>query len=97
MRTLIMAATTLVLLASTDAFAAREVHGHGTREEVRAFCNRAGGELLGISEFGSYGCELSDGTLILCNGGSCTIYVPSKNAAQRRKIIGAFRPVLTPR
>ena len=50
-----------------------------TKEEIRTKCNAAGGELLGISEFGSYGCEGKNGGMVLCNKNSdCTIYLPSQ-------------------
>jgi hypothetical protein len=69
-----------------------------TKDQVRSACNKAGGELLGISEFGSYGCDngANGGGMILCNKNSeCETYTASRSVAQTRKwqaLIGQ-RPV----
>lgn len=69
-----------------------------TKEQVRSACNKAGGELLGISEYGSYGCDngANGGGMILCNKNSeCETYTASRSVAQTRRwqaLIGQ-RPV----
>lgn len=69
-----------------------------TKDQVRSACNKAGGELLGISEFGSYGCDngANGGGMILCNKNSeCETYTASRSVAQTKRwqaLIGQ-RPV----
>ena len=71
-----------------------------TKDQVRSACNKAGGELLGVSEFGSYGCDngANGGGMILCNKNSeCQTYSASRSIAQTRKwqaLIGQ-RPITT--
>jgi hypothetical protein len=64
----------LCLTAATFAAAlvpptmASAATGHGSKQDVKDYCNRVGGELLGEDEHGHYGCD--DGknnVLILCN------------------------------
>lgn len=71
-----------------------------SKEQVRSACNKAGGELLGISEFGSYGCDngANGGGMILCNKNSeCQTYTASRSRAETRKWQGLIgvRPVPT--
>ncbi|KRB79860.1 hypothetical protein ASE00_19380 [Sphingomonas sp. Root710] len=69
-----------------------------TKDQVRSACNKAGGELLGISEYGSYGCDngANGGGMILCNKNSeCETYTASRSVAQTKRwqaLIGQ-RPV----
>jgi len=97
MRISVVVVTSALAILTWTSASAREFHGHGSREDVRRFCNERGGELLGISEFGSYGCELADGTLILCNNGNCTIYTPLVNNSKRRGIVGQLNRAATRR
>jgi hypothetical protein len=76
---------TLALFATSAAFA-KETTGKGSQGAVRNFCNSQGGDLLGVSDSGSYGCEVaSTGVLILCNkSDSCTVYTSARTAARNR-------------
>jgi hypothetical protein len=67
-------------LAIPAAFADEKDLGKHSQDEIRKACNAVGGDLLGVSELGSYGCENpSKGTMVLCNkAGNCTgLYAPS--------------------
>src|SRR5579864_5103322 len=45
-----------------------DIAGTHSKDEIRNACNAVGGDLLGVSDSGSYGCENSNkGTLVLCN------------------------------
>jgi hypothetical protein len=60
-----------------------------SKEQVRSACNKAGGELLGVSEHGSYGCDngKNGGGMILCNKNSeCTAYTASRKSSDIRKM-----------
>jgi len=71
------------------AFAAEKNLGKHSKDEIRNACNAAGGELLGVSDLGSYGCEVaSKGTMILCNkDGNCTGYTPARTQSDRNRIL----------
>ncbi|WP_152664118.1 hypothetical protein [Sphingomonas sp. SRS2] len=81
----------LSLAAATLAMPMTAAHADkikATKDQVRSACNKAGGELLGISEFGSYGCDngANGGGMILCNKNSeCQTYTASRSTAQTRK------------
>ena len=77
MRNLMIAGiSTIALLATTAAFAEGKSIGKHSQDEIKSACNAAGGELLGVSDLGSYGCEVaSSGAMILCNkSNDCTAY-----------------------
>ena len=61
--------------------------------EIRGACNAAGGTLLGVSDSGSYGCELaSKGTMILCNkAGNCTGYTTAQTKADGNKVLNSLK------
>jgi hypothetical protein len=93
MRNLIIAGvSTIAFLTTTTAFAAERDIGKHSQDEIRKACNAAGGDLLGVSDSGSYGCEVSsNGTMILCNKNQdCTGYTPLRTSADRRKLLGAL-------
>lgn len=74
------------------AFADEKDLGQHSKDEIRNACNAAGGELLGISEQGSYGCEVSSkGTMILCNkSGNCTGYTPALTRTVHNRILDSL-------
>jgi hypothetical protein len=78
-----------ILLPVTASIAAEKNLGKHSQDEIKNACNAAGGELLGVSEYGSYGCEVSSkGTMILCNKNQeCTGYTPAKTHNERNKIL----------
>ena len=91
MRNLIIAGiSAIAFFTTTTAFAAEKSIGKHSQDEIKKACNAAGGELLGVSDLGSYGCEVaSSGSMILCNKNQdCTGYTPLRTAADRRKILG---------
>ena len=73
-------------------FAAEKDLGKHSQDEIKNACNAAGGELLGVSDLGSYGCEgASKGTMILCNkGGNCTGYTPARTRSDHNKILNSL-------
>lgn len=79
--------------AAQRAFAAQRDIGRHSKAEIRAACNAAGGELLGVSEFGSYGCEVADkDTMILCNKNEeCTAYTPARTKSDRNHILNVLK------
>jgi hypothetical protein len=94
MRNLIIAGvSTIALLATATAFAAEKNLGKISKDTLRKACNAAGGELLGVSESGSYGCEVaSTGGMILCNKNeNCTGYTPLRTNADRRMFLRIIR------
>lgn len=72
----VLAFTIIGAFATPTAFAEERNLGKHSKDEIKNACNAAGGELLGVSDLGSYGCEVaSKGTMILCNkDGNCTGY-----------------------
>jgi hypothetical protein len=84
--------TILGALATPAAFADTNL-GHHSKDEIKNACNAAGGELLGVSDLGSYGCEVaSKGTMILCNkDGNCTGYTPARTRNDRKKILDSLK------
>lgn len=92
------AATTILTLAfafalaviGTSVFADQvAIGGTHSKDEIKNACNAVGGDLLGVSDSGSYGCENpSKGTLVLCNkDGKCTGWVPAKTRAARNRVV----------
>ena len=79
--------------ATPTAFAAEKDLGKHSKDEIKNACTAAGGELLGVSESGSYGCEVaSKGTMILCNkDGNCTGYTPARTRSDRNRILGSLK------
>jgi len=86
----IAALTITGAMATPAAFAKKIDLGKHGQDEIKNTCNAHGGELLGVSDSGSYGCEYADSdTLILCNkSGSCTGYTSAKTVPQGQKILG---------
>ncbi len=76
-------------LATPTAFAEEKNIGKHSQAEIRSACNAAGGQLLGVSDLGSYGCEVaSKGTMILCNKDQdCTGYTPARTKSDRKKVL----------
>ena len=98
MRKLILTAlafTALItaILASPQVFAEERNLGKHSQNEIRDACNKAGGELLGVSDSGSYGCEVADkGTMILCNkNNDCTGYTAAMTRPQHTKILNSLK------
>jgi hypothetical protein len=77
-------------IATHAAFAKQIDLGNHGKDEIKSACNAHGGELLGVSDSGAYGCEYADtGTLILCDkNGNCTGYTEAHTRAQGQKILG---------
>ena len=86
MRNLMITGLATLALFATNAAFAKETTGKGSQGAVRNFCNAQGGDLLGVSDSGSYGCEVaSTGVLILCNkSDNCTVYTPARTAPRNR-------------
>ena len=100
MKTISCALSLAALAIAMPMTGAQAAKIKATKDQVRSACNKAGGELLGISEFGSYGCDngANGGGMILCNKNSeCQTYSASRSTAQTRKwqaLIGP-RPITT--
>ena len=89
-----IALATMGAVVAPPAFAQeKEMAGKHSKEQVRKACNDAGGELLGVSDSGSYGCEVaSKGTMILCNKNEkCTAYLPARTEPERAKVFGSLK------
>lgn len=94
MRNLMIAGiSTIALLATTAAFAEGRSIGKHSQDEIRTACNAAGGDLLGVSDSGSYGCEVaSSGAMILCNKNTdCTAYTSARTRGQQSRVMGVFK------
>lgn len=80
-------------VATPAAFAAETNLGKHSQDEIKKACNAAGGDLLGVSDLGSYGCEVpSKGTMILCNkSGNCTGYTPALTRPQNNRILDSLK------
>jgi hypothetical protein len=94
MRNLIFGVSTIVfvmVLSTPMAFAEKSLGKH-SQGEVRDACNAGGGELLGVSDLGSYGCEFADqDVLILCNKNQeCTAYKAGAPRRDVRRITALF-------
>ena len=62
----VVAFATIGGFATRTPFAAEKDLGKHSQDEIKNACNAAGGELLGVSDLGSYGCEVpSKGTMIV--------------------------------
>lgn len=77
----------------TPAFADEKDLGKHSQDEIKKACNAAGGDLLGVSDLGSYGCEVpSKGTMVLCNkSGNCTGYTPALTRPEHNKILNSLK------
>ena len=84
--------------ATPTAFADEKNIGNHSKDEIKKACNAAGGELLGVSDLGSYGCEVaSKGTMILCNkDGNCTGYTPARTRSDRKRILDSLKLTAKP-
>jgi len=94
MRKLMIAGlSTFAVLATTAAYAEGKSIGKHSQDEIRGACNAAGGELLGVSDLGSYGCEVaSSGAMILCNkSNDCTAYTSARTRGQQRRVLGVLK------
>ena len=89
---LLIIAISMLLLAPAALAEERNLGKH-SQDEIKNACNAAGGELLGISEQGSYGCEVADkGTMILCNKNQqCTGYTPARTRSDHNKILNSLK------
>lgn len=83
----------IVTFAAPAAFAEERNIGKHSKEEIRTACNNAGGSLLGVSEFGSYGCEVpSKGTMILCDKNeNCTGYTQAKSSGKIKMVLKSLK------
>jgi len=103
MRRTLLAMSCVLALAAVTAVAKEINLGKHSKDEIKNACNAHGGDLLGVSDSGSYGCEYNDtGTLILCNkNNECTGYVEARSKNDRTKLLGNLKvtakpPVATP-
>jgi len=82
-----------IIIAMPTASADEKNLGKHSQDEIKNACNAAGGELLGVSDLGSYGCEVaSKGTMILCNkDGNCTGYTPARTRSDHRRILESLK------
>lgn len=89
----VVAFATIGGFATRTPFAAEKDLGKHSQDEIKNACNAAGGELLGVSDLGSYGCEVpSKGTMILCNkSGNCTGYTPARTRSDHNKILNSLK------
>lgn len=80
-------------ITTSTAFADEKNLGNHSKDEIKNACNAAGGDLLGVSDLGSYGCEVpSKGTMILCNkDGNCTGYTPALTRPDRNRILNSLK------
>ena len=78
---------------SLTAFAEEKDLGKHSKDVIKKACKKNGGELLGVGEWGSYGCAYADAeVLILCNkNGDCTGYVPAQTRAAHHKILNGLK------
>lgn len=83
------------VLALPTVFAETNIGKH-SQAEIRNACNAAGGQLLGVSDSGAYGCEVeSTGALILCHKDqSCTAFLPARTRAERNRVLAILNPTL---
>src|SRR5215475_2223127 len=91
--TLTIGTLALVVAMAAPATVAEERNlGKHSQDEIKNACNKAGGELLGVSDLGSYGCEVADkGTMILCNkNNECTGYTSARTASQRKSVLNSL-------
>ena len=92
MRHIIIAGVNIIALLGITPALAAEKHGKYSQATVRAACNANGGELLGISDLGSYGCEFTNGAMVLCNKNSdCTIYTAMRVRTQRNRVLAVLK------
>ena len=89
---LLVLAISLLLIAPAAVAEERNLGKH-SQDEIKNACNAAGGELLGVSDLGSYGCEVADkGTMILCNKNQqCTGYTQAKTHSDHNKILSSLK------
>jgi hypothetical protein len=88
----IIAFAVLGTVATPAAFGDEKDLGKHSKDDIKKACNAAGGDLLGVSDLGSYGCEVpSKGTMVLCNkDGNCTGYTPLRTRSQRNKALNVL-------
>jgi hypothetical protein len=88
---------TLVFAVTVLALEQHDLGKH-SKAEIRKACNAAGGELLGVSDSGAYGCENhAKGTLILCDKNSnCTGWTPLKTPADRKHLLDTIKLPMHP-
>jgi hypothetical protein len=84
------------MVAASSAYAAERDMGKISQADLRNACNNVGGDLLGVSDSGSYGCEDNQsGNMILCNKDSnCTLFTPARTHSDHVKGLKAFNPQL---
>jgi hypothetical protein len=92
-RNLVVVVVVMARLVPQVGYAEGKPIGKHSQDEIRKACNAAGGELLGISEHGSYGCEVaSNGTMILCNKNQeCKGYTSARSNADRKRVLNGLR------
>jgi hypothetical protein len=88
-----LAFASLGTLVTPSAFAEERDLGKHSQDEIKKACNAAGGDLLGVSDSGAYGCEVgSKGTMILCNKNQqCTGYTPARTHSDHNKILDSLK------
>jgi hypothetical protein len=84
------------MVPASSAYAAERDMGKISKDDLRTACNNVGGDLLGVSDSGSYGCEDNkSGNMILCNKDSnCTLFTPARSHSDHIKGLKVFNPQL---
>ena len=83
------AATVALVMTSSPALSRETNLGKQSKDKIRDACNAAGGELLGVSDLGSYGCDngKNGGGMVLCNkNNECTGYTVARTASDIKRI-----------
>ena len=88
-------AVTFALLAvPAPSFAETVKLPDQSQNDIKTKCNAVGGDLLGVSDLGSYGCDngKNGGGMVLCNKDHhCTGYTKARTSADIRKIASKMR------
>lgn len=68
---------------------AKELSGKHTPEQIKAACDKVGGEYFPQGQSGTYGCENhKNGSMVLCNKeNKCTGYTQARTVKDNSKII----------
>jgi hypothetical protein len=72
---------------------AKELSGTYTPEQVKASCDKVGGEYFPQGQTGTFGCENHDnGNMVLCNKeGKCTGYVATRTQKENDLLVKNLR------
>jgi hypothetical protein len=92
--TLTIAVATFVVASAYSAHTtAKELSGTYTPEQVKASCDKVGGEYFPQGQTGTFGCENHDnGNMVLCNKeGKCTGYVATRTQKETEMLVKNLR------